>query len=119
MAKEEQAMIAVQVQPSAGQNTLTRYEKGILYLKVAAPPQRGKANQEIVRFLSKVFNIPKGNFIIKKGIAARRKTLVIKGCAQNQFKEKLSKLNLWCQILIVYVSPPQVHYLIDLIYALA
>lgn len=90
--KEEQATIEVQVQPNASQNKLTRIENGILYLKIAAPPLRGKANQELIRFLSDILGVGRTSLSIVKGKTSRRKVIAIEGLTQEQVRRRLEKM---------------------------
>ena len=94
MVKEGYATIQVQVQPNARQNRLARFENGVLHLSIAATPVKGKANQELVKFLSDVLGVGKGNLNIEKGMTGRRKVIVIKGLTQNQVIGQLKKLGL-------------------------
>ncbi len=94
MVQEEQATIMVQVQPNASQNKVARFEDGVWHLRVAAPPVEGKANQELIKFLSDILEVSKGNLTIKKGMAGRRKVIVIKGLTQNQVVGQLEKLGI-------------------------
>ena len=61
MGKEEPATIVVQVQPNAPRNKLARFEDGVLHLRIAAPPIKGKANQELIKFLSDILGVGKSN----------------------------------------------------------
>ena len=94
MVKEEQATIMVQVQPNASQNKVARFGKGVLYLRIAAPPTKGKANQELIKFLSDILGIGKDNLTIAKGMTGKRKVIVIKGLMQNQVMGQLRKLGM-------------------------
>lgn len=50
-----------------------------LKIAVNAPPVDGKANQELIKLLAKLFRLPKGVFEITVGQTDRNKTLVIAG----------------------------------------
>ncbi|MFC1847331.1 DUF167 domain-containing protein [Chloroflexota bacterium] len=89
MVQEEQTKIVVQVRPNASHNGIVRFEDGILYLRVAAPPIKGKANEELLRFLSSILEVSKGKLTIEKGITGRRKIIVIRGLTQEQVMEQL------------------------------
>ena len=88
---EEEAAIVVQVQPNAGGNKITRFEDGAWHLKIAAPPVKGKANQELVKFLSDILGVGKANITIEKGMTSKRKVIAIRGLTQNQVTELLKK----------------------------
>jgi uncharacterized protein (TIGR00251 family) len=86
---QEQARIIVQVQPNARQNEVVAFENGVLHIKVAAPPVKGKANKELIGFLSRLFDISKTRVAIEKGETSRRKVIAITGLNQTQILERL------------------------------
>ncbi len=90
--KEEQAAIVVQVQPNAGQNKITRFEDGVWHLRIAAPPIKGKANRELLEFLSDILGVGKANITIEKGMTSRRKVIAIRGLTEEEVRELLEKL---------------------------
>ena len=92
MPKEIQATVVVQVQPNAGQNRVIRFRDGVLHLKIAAPPVKGRANQELVRYLSDILAVPKGDIVIEKGMTARKKVIAIKGLTKHRAIEQMKKL---------------------------
>jgi len=92
--KEERATIAVQVQPNASQNKVARFKEGVWHLRIAAPPIKGKANQELLKFLSGILGINKDNLTITKGMTGKRKVIVIKGLAQNQVVGQIEKVDM-------------------------
>ncbi len=87
--KKEPATIVVQVQPNASRNKIARFEDGVWHLRIAAPPVKGKANQELLKFLSDILGVGKVNLIIEKGTTSKRKVISIKGLTQDQVIEKL------------------------------
>lgn len=92
MVKPEQATIVVQVQPNASQNKLVRFEDGVWHLRLAAPPVKGKANQELTKFLGDILGVAKGKLTIEKGVTSRRKVIAVSGLTQNQIMGQLEKL---------------------------
>ena len=42
MTGEKSARITVRVQPNAKRNEVARFEAGVLHIKIAAPPVKGK-----------------------------------------------------------------------------
>ena len=61
----------------------------VLYVRIAAPTIKGKANRELIKFLSDILGISKSNLTIEKGRASRKKTIAIKGLSQNQVTRQL------------------------------
>jgi len=90
--KEKHTTITVQAQPNASQNKVTRLEEGVWYLKIAAPPIKGKANQELLKFLSDTLGVSKSSLTIEKGVTSKRKVIAIRGLRQNQVMGQLEKL---------------------------
>ena len=92
MVSERQARIVVRVQPNAGQNEIMRFEDGVWHIRVAAPPVKGKANYALIKFLSEILGISKGNLTIEKGATSKGKIIGIDGLTQNQVTEQLGRL---------------------------
>ena len=91
MAKEEQTTIVIQVQPNARLDQVTLSEDGIWHFKIAALPTQGKANRELLKFLSEVLRVARSNLSIAKGITSRRKVIAVKGLTESQVTTRLSK----------------------------
>lgn len=84
MVEKEQVKIIVQVQPNSRRNESLGFRDGVLHLKIAAPPIKGKANQELITFLSDIMGIARSNLSIEKGISSKRKLISITGLTQSQ-----------------------------------
>jgi len=91
--KEDQTTIVIQVQPNARQNSVTHFEDGVWHFRIAAPPVQGKANRELIRFLSDILGVGKGNLTIRKGIISRRKVISVKGLTQSRIALQMKKLS--------------------------
>ncbi len=84
------AMLYVQVSPNASKNALEGFRGKILRVKVAAPPVQGKANKELVAYLSDVLDISKGSVRIVKGHTLRNKVIAIDGLTETQMMQRLT-----------------------------
>ena len=84
--------LTVLVQPNAARNMLVDLKEGILRVKIHAPPLEGKANKELVNFLSDVLGTRKSNFEIIKGRTGRNKVITIYGIGQDQLMKMLGEL---------------------------
>ena len=91
MAEKEQSKIAVHVQTNASQNEVVGFKDGVLRVRIAAPPVKGKANQELIKFLSDVLGVSKSNLTIEKGITGKNKTVAIRGLGQEQVVRLLER----------------------------
>lgn len=59
-------------------------------VKIAAPPVEGKANRELIVFLSEVLGIRKSDITIEKGKTSKRKVIRVTGLSQGQIIQRTS-----------------------------
>ncbi len=62
---------------------------GVLQVSVAAPPVKGKANRELIAFLSQVLGVGKGSLAIVKGHTSRSKVIAIDGLSREDAMKRL------------------------------
>lgn len=86
---ESMVRISIQVKPNAGRNSLERLENGTLYVRINAPPVRGKANSELVKFLGDILGVPKSSLSIVKGTTSRRKVISVDGITEQEVIERI------------------------------
>ena len=86
--QQEPIKITVRVQPGARKNELLGFQEDVLRIKIAAPPVDGKANRELIVFLSEVLEIRKSDITIEKGETAKRKLVEITGITKAQVMER-------------------------------
>jgi uncharacterized protein len=67
-----------QLQPSAANDEITGLYGSRLKIRITAPPVDGKANEHLVKWLSKLFKVPKSHIAILHGESGRQKTLLIR-----------------------------------------
>lgn len=82
-------MITVHVVPRAAQNAVQGMHGGALKIRLHAPPVEGKANEELISFLSAKLDLPKHNIVLKSGLNQRRKTIAISGLAMPEIEKRL------------------------------
>jgi uncharacterized protein (TIGR00251 family) len=88
----ESVKISVRVRPNARKSEIVDFKDGVLQLRVAAPPVEGKANSELLEFLSKILGVSKSRLSIEKGMKGRRKIIRISDCTLDQVTEQLESL---------------------------
>ncbi|UCC17044.1 MAG: DUF167 domain-containing protein [Dehalococcoidales bacterium] len=76
---EEQAKLSIRVHPGAGKNMITGYTDGVLNVKITTRPEKGKANESLIKYLSNILSIAKSNIAIQKGTTSRNKLIMIQG----------------------------------------
>ena len=84
------ARVSLLVSPGATRNKVLGFAEGQLRIKVAAPPVKGKANRELIAFLSQVLDIGKSDINIIKGHTSRNKLIAIDGLSQEEAMKRLS-----------------------------
>jgi uncharacterized protein len=89
--KEKPVRIAVQGHPGAKRNEVVRFENGVWHIKIAAPPTEGKANKELINFLSAILDVSKSRITIEKGVASHRKLISIERMTKEVAEERLGK----------------------------
>lgn len=82
--------LTLKVTPNAAKSEVVAFSDGVLTIKVAAPPVKGRANQEIINFMSQLLAVPKSSLLILKGHRSRNKTLYISGMVIQELLEQLS-----------------------------
>ncbi len=78
------------VHAGAAKSEVVNFTDGTWQVRVAAPPVKGKANKELIAFLSKVLGVSKTRVTIVNGFATRRKVLTIDGLSQEEISKRLS-----------------------------
>lgn len=69
--------LRVKAKPNARQNQLSMLPDGTLQVKIKAPAHEGKANEELIRFLSEFFDLPKSKITVISGHTAPFKKIEI------------------------------------------
>jgi uncharacterized protein (TIGR00251 family) len=79
LAATGELKLKVKVNPKSSRNqVLGKMEDGTLRIKVAAPPEKGKANAELCRFLAEQLGVPKGNVSVESGHTSHLKRVSVR-----------------------------------------
>jgi uncharacterized protein (TIGR00251 family) len=85
------ARITVRVHPRAKQSAITGRFGEAYKLDLAAPPVDGKANQECVRYLAGVLDVPRGAVRIVLGETSRIKVIEVDGLDAAEVERRLAR----------------------------
>lgn len=78
LGNDEQITFSVKVRPSASKTTPKGVlADGTLKIDIAATPEDGKANEELVRFLAEEFDVDRSSIAVISGQTSRRKMVKI------------------------------------------
>jgi len=81
--------ISLRVYPNASRNEVVRFVDGVCRVKVSAPPSKGKANRELMAFLSRLLGVGKDSINIIKGHTTRNKVVAIDGLSREEIMKRL------------------------------
>jgi uncharacterized protein (TIGR00251 family) len=82
--------LAVKVTPNASRNEIMGFTDGVLQVRIAASPVKGKANKELIDFLSKALGLRKSSVSIVKGQTSRNKVVAIEGISRDEIISRFS-----------------------------
>ena len=81
--------ISLRVSPNASRNEMVSFTDGVLRVKVSAPPIKGKANRELITFISRLLGVSKGSINIVKGHTNRNKVVAIDSLSREEVMKRL------------------------------
>ena len=70
-------IIMIKVIPNSRKNEIVEFVNEVLKVRIKALPDKGKANEELIAFLSEELSIPKSKVQILSGHASRLKKVEI------------------------------------------
>ena len=88
---EEQAKLNIRVQPGARKNMVSGYTDGVFNRKITTRPEKGKANESLIKYLSDTLGTAKSNIMIQKGTTSRNKLIMIQGISTTNAVSRLTK----------------------------
>lgn len=86
----EGVVIKVRAQPGARRNGVTGVREGELCVAVTAPPDRGRANDAIVKVLATALGVPRSRIGLISGPTNRHKRFAVLGVEADQASATLS-----------------------------
>ncbi len=85
-----QSKLSIKVIPNSSKNEIVGLKDGVWKLKIAAPPDKGKANKELIDFLSERLGLRKADLNLIKGQASHNKLIVIDGLTEEEISRRLA-----------------------------
>src|SRR5260370_1697208 len=84
-------VLRVQVQPGAGRTAVTGRYGDAVKLKVAAPPERGRANDAVMSLLATTFGVERSRVSLTSGATSRATRFTISGIDLGDFRRLLGE----------------------------
>lgn len=72
-------ILQVKITPNSPTNSLIGWQENTLKIRIHAPPDKNKANEELIDFLAALLHLPKNHIQILSGHTSRLKKLEING----------------------------------------
>lgn len=82
-------LVPVKIIPKSSSDKIVGWEGNTLKIRVTAVPEKGEANQSVIKILSKTLKIAKSNIVIVKGETSRNKIILFKGETLESLKKKI------------------------------
>ncbi len=92
--KDGAATFRVRVQPRASRTDVAGEYEGAIKLRIAAPPVNGKANEECIRFLARLLEVPPRAIEIVSGEASRNKVIRVHAIDATRVRDALTRRGL-------------------------
>jgi uncharacterized protein (TIGR00251 family) len=88
---EKKITLEIQLQPGAKRNEIAGFREGVLYVKVNAVPEKGRANQALLGLLSETLGLPRSAFAIIRGQTSRNKVVSVRGLTAQGLQDMLAR----------------------------
>jgi uncharacterized protein (TIGR00251 family) len=85
----KRVILWIQVHPRAGKTEVVGWHGDAIKIRLRAPPVDGAANEELIRFLSKTFHVPRSAIHILSGATAQRKRIKVESIDRTDLKAAL------------------------------
>lgn len=85
-------LLRVAARPGASKTAVVGLQGEALKVSVAAPPEKGKANDELVRWLAKALGLRRAQVTLARGETSRDKVLRVEGLAVDDLAARLDAL---------------------------
>jgi uncharacterized protein (TIGR00251 family) len=80
----------VKIIPNSSENRIIGWENQVLKIKLTAIPEKGKANKELIHFLSRFLKIRKSKIEIVQGESNAYKKICLQDVFLEEIQEKLN-----------------------------
>ena len=85
------ARISVTVSPGAARTELVGRHGNGWKARVAAPPERGRANNALVELLSDMLAVPRSSVRVASGLASKTKVVEVDGLEDGEAERRLTR----------------------------
>ncbi len=83
------ALVRLRVTAGASRDAIAGWQGDVLRLRVAAPPERGKANEAALRLLATALGLERRRLRLVRGATSREKLVQVEGVEEEDLKARL------------------------------
>jgi uncharacterized protein (TIGR00251 family) len=84
--KDNRLYLDVKVVPNSRKNMVEGIKNNRLVIRINAQPEKGKANKELIKLLSREYHISKSSVRIIHGMTSKYKTIELPSHTESYFK---------------------------------
>lgn len=89
---DDGVILPVKVTPKAVRNEITGWQNEELCVRLKAIPEKGEANDSLIRFLAKELGLSRSQLQLTHGQTSRHKRLCISGITVDQLERQILSL---------------------------
>lgn len=83
-------LLAVKARPGSKKNAILGVHDGALRIAVTAAPEKGKANEAIIKLLAEVLGLKRPNILLKRGATSTEKAFLVTGATPGELQQRLA-----------------------------
>ena len=83
------ARLKLHVTPGAREDVLAGWQGDSFRVKIRARPEKGRANEAVLRFLALRLNQPRSRLALVRGATSRNKVVEVEGLSEEELRARL------------------------------
>ena len=89
--KDNDIIINIKAVPNSSKNEICGLYDNAIKVKIKAPTVENKANEELIKYFSKLLKLPKSSISLKSGGTSKHKSLICKNCPVENVEKLIEK----------------------------
>jgi len=89
--REGRAVFSVRVSPGAARTKIIGEHAGALKVSVNAPPEKGKANKELIDYLAEFLGVRRATITVISGETSKQKKIAVEGFTAAALRAKIAE----------------------------
>jgi hypothetical protein len=85
------ARLKLHVTPGAREDVLAGWQGDSLRVKIRARPEKGRANEAVLRFLAGRLSLPRFRLALVRGATSRDKLIEVEGLSEAELRARLGR----------------------------